>query len=335
MYSLRKRRLSRWQIYVLLLFATLTVVVGGIFLVRNWYENNLQPVSNQSAKVYFTIESGESLQDIAASLKNASLIRSATAFEGYVRSKELYNRLQAGTYSLSPSMSVKQIVDKLTGGDIVRNLLTILPGKRLDQIKKAFSDAGYSPAAIAKAFNPDTYFNHPALASLPPGATLEGYLYPDSFEKVTTTPAENIIRASLGEMAKHLTSSLIAKFQSQDLSIHQAVILASIVEREASKPSDRTIIAQVFLKRLALDIKLESDATAVGRGQDYNTYQHEGLPPGPISNVSGTSLQAVAEPATTDYLFFVAGDDGVVRFSDTKEQHNELVDKYCHEKCGR
>ena len=136
------------------------------------------------------------------------------------------------------------------------------------------------------------------------------------------------------------------------MTTHQAVILASIVEREVSKPEDRAQVAQVFLKRIKMGMKLQSDATAsygaVLNGEDinnmtssqilnynsaYNTYLNTGLPPGPISNVSEASLKAVANPAQTDWLYFVSGDDKVTYFSKTLEEHEALVQQHCKTNC--
>src|SRR3989344_6625944 len=162
-------------------FAVAFILLGaGVFTLRSWYTNNLKPVSSSSQTAYFTVESGSTVHQIAVKLKSQSLIRSSQAFETYVRGHADYGDLQAGTYVLSPSMDVKSIVTKLTSGDVAKNLLTILPAKRLDEIKKAFLDAKYSKQEVDAAFNPSKYRDHPVLLSLPANATLEGYLYPDS-----------------------------------------------------------------------------------------------------------------------------------------------------------
>ncbi len=136
------------------------------------------------------------------------------------------------------------------------------------------------------------------------------------------------------------------------MSTHRAITLASILEREVVTQDDRKQAAQVFLKRLGSDIKLQSDATAsYGAVLDgvadklnynqtllydskYNTYENAGLPPGPISNVSESSLEAVAAPASTDWLFFVSGDDGTTYFSKTGQEHQALTERYCKKLCG-
>ncbi len=344
-YSLSPKKISRWPRLVVTL-ATLAAVfgLGGILIARQVYESNLRPLSSTSQKsISITIERGSSLTDIASLLKRSGIIKSEWAFTQYVRNKLASDDLKAGTYELSPSQSVQEIVSIITGGKIAFNLLTILPGQRLDQIRKTFINSGFSAAEVDQALNPDNYRNHPALVDKPAGASLEGYLYPESFQKTGT--AKDIIRQSLDEMQKRLTPSLRNAIAAQGLSVHEGIILASMVEKEADKQADRDRIAQVFLSRLHNHIKLQSDVTAfygaILAGQDpsvnfdsaYNTYFRSGLPIGPISNVTDSSLEAVAHPAKTHYLFFVAGDNGVVYFSETKEEHEQQIIQYCHSKC--
>jgi len=322
------------------------ILVAGVALLRSWYFNNLSPVSGDTKTVYFTVEQGESKQEIATALKKQNLIRSSSAFENYLRSNEI-DILQAGTYSLSPSMSVQQIVDKMHKGEVTRNLLTILPGKRIDQIKDAFAKAGYSQAEIDSAFDPATYSGHPALVSLPSGASLEGFLYPDSFQKDSSTPASAIVRESLDEMQQHLTQDIVSGFAANGLNVFQGVTLASVVNQEIDDPQYQSTVAQVFYTRLKQGMKLESNVTAnyaadiagVARNVDinspYNTYLNAGLPPGPIGNVTGTALKAVAHPSNTNFVYFIAGDDGKMHFSHTIDEHNAAIKQFCQKKCAQ
>lgn len=328
-FKLRRKRPAKFWLVIAII--TLILVAGGVGALRSWQAHNLAPVAvNSKDTSYFTVAAGSSVLDISLDLKRANLIRSSRAFEIYVRSKELGDKLQAGTYILSPSLSVQQIVTKMTEGDVAKNLFTILPGKTLDEIKEAFAKAGYSKSEIQTAFNPSTYADHPALASLPKGASLEGYLYPDSYQRLSDTPARTIIRASLGEMNKHLTAELAAGFAANGLSVHKGIILASVVYMETDDPEPQPTVAQVFLKRLREGMRLESDATT----PVFNTYENAGLPPTPISNVTASALNAVANPSPTDYLFFVSGDDDRTHFSKTRAEHEEAVRRYCTKKCS-
>lgn len=333
--------------------AVLIVVVSVITLVgvRRYYDENLKPVSATEQLVEVEIPVGATLSDVSQILSDKKLIKNKRVFEQYVRNNGASEDIKAGTYELSPSYSVPEIVSILTNGKIVNKLLTILPGARIDQVKKTFQNAGYSEEEIAEAFNPANYTNHPALVDKPVEASLEGYLYPESFQRTAETTATEIVTKSLNETQKRLTPQVREAFTRQGLSVHKAVILASVVEREVSSDEDRAQVAQVFLKRLNEGIRLQSDATAkygavldgkpdLGYAETlryssaYNTYQNDGLPPGPVSNVSGSALNAVANPASTDWLFFVSGDDGKTYFSRTIEEHEALTKQYCTELCG-
>ncbi len=344
-YSARPSR-PRWPRRVLWVVGIAIVVLVSVTVVmRHVYDENLKPASSSSRSVTVSIAPGSSAKSIGTKLKTLGLIRSSWAFEWYVSSKEVRDGLQAGTYSLQPDQTTPQIVEQLTHGLIATNLVTILPAQRLDQLRTAFADAGFSKSEIASALNPANYANNPALVDKPPGASLEGYLYPDSFEKDSETSLPTIVNESLTEMGQHLTPDIRAAFAAQGLSTYQGIILASIVEQEVSNASDRAQAAQVFLSRLRTGITLGSDVTAfygaivagqtpsVSYDSPYNTRLHLGLPPAPISNVSASSLQAVAHPANTNWLFFVSGDDGKTYFSQTEQQHEQQTQQYCHKLC--
>lgn len=347
-YTIYKSTLRLPRKFIVLLAVLGVFVLGGMILVRHVYFENLHPVSSQDIKQYVTISSGTTSNQIANQLKSLGLIRSTQAFDWYISSHNYREKLQAGTYSFSKNESVQTIVNKLVHGKVAADLVTILPGKRLDEIRQAFIRSGFAPNAVDAALSADKYRgDYPALADNPPSAGLEGFLYPDSFQKIAATDPSEIVAASLTEMQKHLTTDIRRGFAAQGLTVYQGVILASIIEQEVSKPSDRSQVAQVFLTRLHADMMLGSDVTArygairagvtpsLTYDSPYNTLLHKGLPPGPISAVSDSSLKAVASPAGTDWLYFVAGDDGTTYFSKTFAEHESLAQKYCHKLCGR
>lgn len=332
--------------------AVLIVIGGGTAGLRIWYDQNLKPVSSYTRTDFFTVSRGSSAHQIAAALHSASLIRSVSAFETYVTTNGFRNKLQAGTYEFSPSMSVQTIVSKMINGDIAKDLLTILPGKRTDQIRQAFMKAGYSQSEVDSAFDPNNYTGGPAGDSFLPDEvtnnhSLEGFLYPDSFQKQADTPAGTIVGKSLDEMRSHLTEDIYKGFQIQGLSLYQGVTLASIVEQESGDPANQPIVAQVFLLRLRQGMMLQSNVTAyyaadiagvarsISIDSPYNTYLHSGLPPGPISNITASALNAVAHPATSTYLYFIAGDDGKMHFSYTAQQQQDAISKYCKQSCAQ
>lgn len=345
-----KKMPNRWSQLALVSVVVIAVLgIGGVVLARHVYNDNLKPVATNQSSITVTIPSGYSLPQISKLLKEKKVIRSEWAFRQYVRNNQADDDIKAGTYDLSPSLTTQEIVSIITEGKIKTNLLTILPGKRLDQIRAAFISNGFSASDVDHALNPALYAGHAALVDKPSGASLEGYLYPDSFEKTSQTSPEEIIRQSLDQTQKQMTPDIRNSISAQGLSVYQGIILASIIEKEipSSQPEARREAAQVFISRYKSGMQLGSDVTAcygaitagaMKEGQNcddfvlydsaYNTHLHPGLPPTPISNVSASSLSAVANPTATSYLFFVAGKDCVTRFSSTLDEHNALIQQY-------
>ncbi len=329
-----------------LLLGLILLIVAGIFLARHVYNNDLLAVSDSPKTQIVTIKSGSTIKQIADQLESDHVIRSAWAFELYIHGKELTNQLQAGTYALAPDQDVVTIVSTLTKGKVATSLVTILPGRRIDQVRADLINDGFAPSDVDAALQPAQYSDVPALAFKPADvSSLEGLLWPDSFDKDPTTPASVIIRESLVEMGQKLTPDVQADFASEGLSTYQGLILTSIIGQEVNRPSDQAQAAQVFLSRLKAGMMLGSDVTAdygaiaAGRAPSlsydspYNTLIHTGLPPTPISSISSSALYAATHPAATDWLYFVTGDDGTTYFSTTLQQQQANTQQYCHKLC--
>jgi conserved hypothetical protein TIGR00247 len=328
--QVRKRQPS-WLKRILIVLAALVVLAaaGGLW-VRSAYLNGLKPVDSSSQEVRtITIESGATPAEIAEQLKNAGLIRSTWVFRWFVNRSGVQGSLQAGTYELSPSQSLEQIVAILSHGKVTTNPIAILPGQRLSSIREMLITEGFSERDVDAALNPANYADHPALTDKPLGASLEGYLYPESFHKTSATTPQEIVKQALDEMAKALTPDIREGIKAQGLTVHEGIILASVVGKEVSdnNPDDRPKVAQVFLKRLKIGMKLQSDATN-NYPPSFDTYSIAGLPPEPLSNVTQSMLAAVASPASTDYLYFVTGRDCVTRFSATLAEHEAFIQQH-------
>lgn len=340
-----KRRIPR---RVWLVLATLVLLIaGGTLWARHAYDSDLGPVNSSQSRQIFNVSEGSSVKQISSNLQKDKLVRSSWAFQLYVHAHDLNNDLQAGTYSLSPSQSTPKIISLLTQGKVATKLVTILPGRRIDQIKADLINDGFQPAAVSRALDPSLYNGLPVLAFKPASVTtLEGLLWPDSFQKQVNTDPSVIVRESLVEMGQHLTPSVQAAFASEGLSTYQGLTLASVINQEVGKPSDQTQVAQVFLSRLKTNMPLGSDVTAyygsIEAGQTpnlnydspYNTLLHTGLPPTPISTISASALSAAQHPAATAWLYFVTGDDGTTYFSTTLAQHQAQTAQYCHKLCS-
>ena len=340
-----KKRLK--YLYITIICIVL-LLLATVIVLRNEYNKNISPVSSNTNIDIITIPPGSSLPQIASILKKANVIRSVWAFEWYVRNDGYASQyIEAGTYSLRQSQDVASIVLELTNGVQASNLVTILPGQRIDQIETSLIRDGYTKNAVTKALQIANYVNkYSMLQYAPSDATLEGFLYPDSFARVNGTSVETIINESLAEMQSKLTADVVAGFASNGLNVYQGVTIASIVEQEVNKASDKPIVAQVFISRYKLGMSLGSDVTAyygsIVAGQTpsltynspYNTLLYSGLPPGPISNVDDASIQAVAHPSNTNYLYFVAGDNGTTYFSTTLAEHDAQTAQYCKKLCS-
>ncbi len=312
------------------------------------YSRDLRPVSNDQQTRIITIKPGSGVTQIAEQLAAAHLIKSAWALQLYAHAHGASAKFQAGSYALAPNAGIPQIVTTLTQGRTTTRLITILPGRRIDQLQADLINDGFSPEDVVRALKPAQYADVPIMKLVPPTtATLEGLLWPDSYQKDATTGPDYIVREALQAMTEHLTPSVIADLNAHGLSPYQGLTLASIVEQEVSKPTDRAQAAQVFLSRLKAGSALGSDPTAfygsyiagqmpnLSYDSPYNTLQRKGLPPTPISTISEGSLAATAKPAGTDWFYFVAGDDGTTYFSKTLAEHEALTAKYCHKLCSR
>lgn len=338
--------MTRWRkIAIVSLVVLATLMSAALVGSRIWYDQNLKPLTVESRIVTVEIPLGSSVDFIANLLKEKDVIRSTQAFKIYVRSNEKADALKFGVYDFDSSQTVPEIVEILASGQEASELFTIAPGLRLDQVRARFIKAGFTEAETDAALEPTQYEDHPALVSKPRGDSLEGYLYPESFQRTSATTAKQLVGLSLDEMAKRLTPARIEAFSRHGLSPHEAIIVASIIEEEVHLAEDRRVVGQIFLKRLDEGIQLGSDVTyeyaAVVNGgiawpgleDPYNTRLYTGLPPGPIANFDDTALEAVANPTETDYLFFLSGDDDKTYYGKTLAEHDQNIRDHCQKKC--
>lgn len=341
---------SKFKFIVAGLLITVLVCLGAI---GGWYNSQLAPRTADDVYHVVTIESGEGSQQIAQKLEGQKVIKNATAFMWYVRLHRA-QALQAGSYRLSSKQTVAAIHQTLSSGKVSSVDILIAPGLTEAQIIKRLENAGYTSQDVKAALQ--AVRDHPLLKDLPVNASLEGYLFPDTYKIGPDTSAEQLVRLMLDTFQSRISSSVLNGIAAQDLTLYQAITLASIVQKEVADPTTQRTVAQVFLSRYQQGIKLGSDVTslygaqldgvrlpanaadaaalAINHSSPYNTRQVTGLPPGAISNFNLSALEAVANPTNTDYLFFVAGDDGVTYFSRTAEEHQKLVDQYCIKGCN-
>lgn len=318
-----------------------------------------EPAGTASAPVHFTIEPGATADVVAANLAAAGLLADPELFLNYAHFYGLDARFEAGDFTLSPQLTIPELATALTRAQASDVNLRFIEGWRFEEMAGYLQEvepALIVPAdflAIARgeaAFDTGRYA---FLASLPAGATLEGFLFPDTYHVPRDANAAYLVDLMLENFGRRVTPAMRQAYGARGLSLREAVTLASIVEREAAVPGERPIIASVFYNRLAQGMMLQADPTVqypLGYQPDldtwwksplsladlespslYNTYVYTGLPPGPIANPGLASLQAVAEPAATDYLFFVVDCTTAIAgshiFSVTYEEHLAHVER--------
>ncbi|MBE2221705.1 MAG: endolytic transglycosylase MltG [Anaerolineae bacterium] len=311
------------------------------------------PAGSATVPVNFTINPGETAVSIANNLNAAGMLENPDLFITYAHFYGLDSQLEAGEFTLSPEWTIPELTLTLTKAIAREVELRFIEGWRLEEM--ANSLAVYEPAqidadeflAIAKRERPFDLSPYPFLASLPEGASLEGFLFPDTYTVPLDADAAYLIDRMLNNFDEKVTPAMRQAYGAQGLSLSEAVTLASIVQREAVLAEERPLIAGVFLNRLAQGMTLSADPTVqYAAGFDaatnswwkvplyvsdlefdspYNTYVYTGLPPGPIAAPSLSALQAVANPTPTEFIFFVADCESEIAgdhsFSVTFDEH--------------
>lgn len=320
----------------------LCLLAGGGWWAKSYFldwQKDLGPAQSQEEMAQvFVVERGWSLTRIAQELEARQLILRAESFVRLGKAEKLDQKLQAGNYYLSPSMDARMILEELATGKIIALTFTVPEGFHLRQIAALFEEKGLStPEAFWEAVAHASY-EYPFLEGLPEDEKrLEGFLFPDTYTIPEGLPVNKIFDLMLKRF-EQVYDSLAP--HRQDMSLKEVVTLASIVENEARLDEERPLIASVFLNRLNDGWMLQSCATVqyhfdspkprllyvdLEIDSPYNTYTHQGLPPGPICSPGKASLEAVIRPAQSSYKFFVAKEDGSGGhvFSETLSQHNQ------------
>jgi UPF0755 protein len=325
--------------FLLGIILILLAVGLGFFSWWNWAD---QPYSHTGNNQTILVSQGMTPDQLAGELQQHKLIRSALLFKLLAHEQPGFE-LYAGEYRLSSSMTPQEIIKQLTKKPLVLRV-TIPEGYTTEQIIALFVQKGIgTKAEFTKVITEDS-FPYSFLKGAPQGIhRLEGFLSPNTYFINPLESPYDIINMLLSQFAKGVTPAVQKRLAAMKLTVPQWVTLASIVEKEAEKASDRPLIASVFLNRLKINKPLQSCATIqflLGTPKPklydkdlqipspYNTYLHKGLPPGPISNPGTASLQAVLYPAKTDYLYFVAKKDGYHAFAKTYAQHLRNIKLY-------
>lgn len=317
-----------------------------------------RPAGTDDTPVTFVVRPGESAADVARRLQEAGLITDAELFRRYLQYRGMDAGIEAGTYTLRRTMTIPEIAEALQTGQQPERVLTVREGLRLEEVAAAVAAQTGIPEDAFRKFattgwrTSDLPVKYGFLNTFPPDATLEGFLFPETYRLPEEATAYDVVARMLATFDAQVTEEMRLAGANQGLTLYQMVTLASIVEREAVVPEERPIIASVFLNRLRNNWLLGADPTvqyALGYDErqgtwwrrlyfdelgissladidhPYNTYRYPGLPPGPICSPGLAAIRAVAFPAQTDYFYFIADchkQDGSHLFARTEEEHN-------------
>lgn len=283
---------------------------------------------------------GSPLKKLAAELEKEGIIGSATLFTLYAKVSGTAGKVQAGTYQLSDALTPGEILRKLAAGDVFEKRFAVPEGYSIFQVAEMLDSRGF--------FKKEPFLkecrNSRLLKELGiPAASVEGFLYPSTYNLVKIETPADLIREMAGQFSRVYAEKFAAAENNSGLSRLQIVTLASIIEKEAVAPEEMPVISSVFKNRLKKGMPLQSDPTAVyglrafggrvsasdvRRDTPYNTYLIKGLPPGPIGNPGAAAIEAALKPAVTGYYYFVAKSDGTHHFSVSLDEHNRAVQYY-------
>lgn len=301
------------------------------------------PVNSASHEtITFTVQKGWGEDEIANNLKSSGIIRSSYFFKFYVILSLKHSSLQAGEYSLSPKMSAYQIANKMAAGDVIRDRIVIPEGWDAQDIGKYLESReickqDYFISLTKKDYSDKFDF----LNDKPKDVSLEGYLFPDTYEISKKETCEDFLSAMLTNFGQKLTPALRDEITKQKKSIFDIVTMASLIEKEVKGLNDKKIVSGILWKRISVDMPLQLDSTVnyITEKSDpsvsikdtkidspYNTYKYYGLPKGPISNPGIDSITAAIYPKQTNYWYYLS--DGKTIFSETLDQHNAAKAKY-------
>ncbi|MEK5232647.1 endolytic transglycosylase MltG [Lysinibacillus sp. FSL K6-0232] len=334
----------------------LIIGIGGL-LGYNYVKSALKPLDPDATKtIAVEVPIGSGLSSISTLLEEKGVIKDARVFKYYAKFKN-ESQFQAGNYDLTQAMTFDELIESLKTGKVYRKpvfTMTIPEGLTLEQIgqiiekKTPYTQQEFMDLVTSDTFVQQMMANYPELVTEAVLAEnirydLEGYLYPATYSYYEEKPSlEAIVEemvAAMNNVVKNYNDILAEK----QMSVHQLLTFASLLEEEATAQTDRETIASVFYNRMNTDMPLQTDPTvlyALGDHKDrvlyedlevdnaYNTYKNKGLPPGPIAGAGKTSIEATLNPSETEYYYFLADKEGVNHFSKTYDEHLQKVEKY-------
>jgi len=302
---------------------------------------NLPKDSSNTKNVVFTVKKNTGIDSIASSLAQEGLISDKNLFILYAKFGPARGNLQPGIYLISPAMSLGKIADTMGEGKVATRKVTFQEGLNINEMAVKWARAGLGDAqGFVSATKPPNTYSQPFLQYRSNKDSLEGYLFPATYDILITTTPQEQINIMLDTFATQVLPKLPPETANSP-KLNEVVTLASIVEKEARTTEDRKLVAGVFYNRLRLGMKLESDVTinyVTGKtatqaadlkiDSPYNSYLYKGLPPTPICNPGLDAILATVDPTPSDYIFFIADNTGKLHFAKTLAEHEQNIDKY-------
>ncbi len=320
-----------------------TWAVAGLF----YYQATVS-VGESTETVILIITPGATLKQISRDLKDLNLIKNASAFRLLANIRQKQTHIQVGEYQLNQSMLPIDILKSITSGKTVLHPITIPEGYRILEIAELLSKkiSINKDEFIRESRNKDLIKNLKITSK-----SLEGYLFPETYHFSKHTSEKKIIQTMLNTFQQRMkTKKIQDQIQNSNMSLHEIITLASLIEKETGMNGERKHISSVFHNRLKRKMRLQTDPTVIYsienfdgniRKKDlnidspYNTYRYNGLPPGPIANPGIKSIVAALNPIKTNHLYFVSKKDGSHQFSSSLKEHNRAVQKYQLKKINR
>ena len=343
--------MSRQTIFYVLMMGAF---LGAIFL--GYAEVGVRrPFDPESGRVKnLVIAEGMGLKEIAEILKEEGIIAHPLFFVYEVWKEGKSRRLQAGTYALSPSMNIKEIAAAIYGGDVKNSAVrvTLPEGLRMEAVEKKLRQSGIAleegefvaAAGIRASLAREVYKNE-FIKNIPADGNLEGYLFPETYDFKRDADLHDIIQKMLNEFEERVVPLYEKEKTKTNLSLHEAITLASLIEKEVRTSEDMERVSGVLHHRLEIGMPLQVDATLMyitGKtgpeltdsdktvASPYNSYQNRGLPRGPIASPGLRAVQAALNPEQNDYLFYFSAQDGTTFFSKTLQGHNQKKALYLY-----
>jgi UPF0755 protein len=332
--------MKEWRLRILLAVLIAMVCVPACVVTDLILYMRTPAAPQENQMITFTVPPRQRFDHIVDRLHDQGLIRYPLKLKIMGRMQNFDMKIIAGEYELSPVMTPGAIMQRLVSGNVRMVRLTVPEGLNIHQIADLVAQAGLGErdAFLSRAVDPDlaSRLNIPA-------DSVEGYLLPETYFFSGDVGPEQIIRFMTAQFWAAFPPQWRERAGALGLSVHEIVTLASIIEKEASHPEERTLVASVFHNRLKKRMRLQSDPTVtygvmdfsgrirrkdLDRDTPYNTYRIDGLPPGPIASPGLASIRAALFPDETDYLYFVSREDGSHHFSTNLRDHNNAVRRY-------